>query len=60
MTYCKDLSTNCAVSAFKQSSMPGKCDNTVEMNSSVDFSNPLDSLSLVSVGDGDLERTFAV
>ena len=60
MTYCKNLSENCAVSAFKQLTMPGKCANTVEMNSSIDFSKPSDSLLLVSVGDGDLERTFAV
>ena len=54
MTYCKDLSANCAVvSAFKQLGVAGKCDNTVEMNSS-DFSNSSDSLSLDSVGDGDL------
>ena len=44
----------CCKSAFNQLGVAEKCDTTVEMNSSDDLYNSSDSLSLISVGDGDL------
>lgn len=46
----------CCKSAFNQLGVAEKCDTTVEMNSSDDLYNSSDSLSLISVGDGDLQK----
>lgn len=61
MICCKDLSASCAVlSTLKQLGVAGKCNTIVEINSLADLFNSSDSLSLISVGDGDLETMSAV
>ena len=48
------------LSTLKQLGVAGKCNTIVEINSLADLFNSSDSLSLISVGDGDLETMSAV